>query len=211
MKYKVYLILFFIILFNCEEIFPIENLSKAFYLDEESIIEYNFFCENGVKCNYTTCEKAEKEINRIKSLIIKYKNLDYIKTSKNYLEAKGDNKEIYIYTYNNKIGCKVEIKIVNYEKRNNVNKLINNLIKLQNSAAKNIRYFSYIKGKVSNIEETLKEIKNNKDLKDIKTVNINNGYTGTAKYKNEKINFAINNYDTGSYIIIGTPIIFTTY
>ena len=211
MKYKVYLILFFIILFNCEEIFPIENLSKAFYLDEESIIEYNFFCENGVKCNYTTCEKAEEEINRIKSLIIKYKNLDYIKTSKNYLEAKGDNKEIYIYTYNNKIGCKVEIKIVNYEKRNNVNKLMNNLIKLQNSAAKNIRYFSYIKGKVSNIEETIKEIKNNKDLKDIKTVNINNGYTGTAKYKNEKINFAINNYDTGSYIIIGTPIIFTTY
>ena len=98
MKYKVYLILFFIILFNCEEIFPIENLSRAFYLDEESIIEYNFFCENGVKCNYTTCEKAEEEINRIKSLIIKYKNLDYIKTSKNYLEAKGDNKEIYIYT-----------------------------------------------------------------------------------------------------------------
>ena len=48
MKYKVYLILFFIILFNCEEIFPIENLSRAFYLDEESIIEYNFFCENGV-------------------------------------------------------------------------------------------------------------------------------------------------------------------
>ena len=124
MKYKVYLILFFIILFNCEEIFPIENLSRAFYLDEESIIEYNFFCENGVKCNYTTCEKAEKEINRIKSLIIKYKNLDYIKTSKNYLEAKGDNKEIYIYTYNNKIGCKVEIKIVNYEKRNLLSLLI---------------------------------------------------------------------------------------
>ena len=40
---------------------------------------------------------------------------------------------------------------------------------------------------------------------------VDNGYTGTAKYKNEKINFAINNYDTGSYIIIGTPIIFTTY
>mgnify|MGYP006903073274 CR=1 FL=1 len=68
-------------------------------------------------------------------LIIKngYKNLDYIKTSKNYLEAKGDNKEIYIYTYNNKIGCKVEIKIVNYEKRNNVNKLINNFPRFSSS------------------------------------------------------------------------------
>ena len=66
-----------------KKFFPIENLSKAFYLDEESIIEYNFFCENGVKCNYKiTCEKAEEEINRIKSLIIKYKNLDYIKPLK---------------------------------------------------------------------------------------------------------------------------------
>ena len=48
-------------------------------------------------------------------------------------------------------------------------------------------------------------------LKGVRTININNGYTGIAKYKNEKINFAINNYNTGSYLTIGTPIIFTKY
>lgn len=211
MKHKIYLILFFMILFNCKEVFPIEKLSKALYLDEQSIVKYDSFCENGVKCNYVINGKAENEINRIKLLILKYKDLSSIKITNNYLEAKTEDEEISIYTYNDKIGCKVEVKIVNYEKENNINKLMKELIKLQNNNGNDIRYFSYIKSKVSNIEETLKDVENNKNLKDVRIININNGYTGIAKYKNEKINFAINNYDTGSYLVIGTPIIFTTY
>ena len=211
MKHKIYLILFFMILFNCKEVFPIEKLSKALYLDEQSIVKYDSFCENGVKCNYVINGKAENEINRIKLLILKYKDLSSIKITNNYLEAKTEDEEISIYTYNDKIGCKVEVKIVNYEKENNINKLMKELIKLQNNNGNDIRYFSYIKSKVSNIEETLKNVENNKNLKGVRTININNGYTGIAKYKNEKINFAINNYDTGSYLVIGTPIIFTTY
>lgn len=211
MKHKLCLILFFMILFNCKEIFPIEKLSKALYLDKQFIIKYDSFCENGVKCNYVINGKAENEINRIKLLILKYKNLNNIKITNNYLEAKTEDEEISIYTYNEKFGCKVEIKIVNYDKENNVNKLIKELIELKNNNGNDIRYFSYIKSKVSNIEETLKYIENNKNLKGVRTININNGYTGIAKYKNEKINFAINNYNTGSYLTIGTPIIFTTY
>lgn len=211
MKQKLCLILFFMILFNCKEVFPIEKLSKALYLDEQFIVKYDSFCENGVKCNYVINEKAENEINRIKLLILKYKNLNNIKSTNNYLEAKTEDEEISIYTYNEKFGCKVEIKIVNYDKENNINKLIKELIELKNNNGNDIRYFSYIKSKVSNIEETLKYVENNKNLKGVRTININNGYTGIAKYKNEKINFAINNYNTGSYLTIGTPIIFTTY
>ena len=175
------------------------------------IIKYDSFCENGVKCNYVINGKAENEINRIKLLILKYKNLNNIKITNNYLEAKTEDEEISIYTYNEKFGCKVEIKIVNYDKENNINKLIKELIELKNNNGNDIRYFSYIKSKVSNIEETLKYVENNKNLKGVRTININNGYAGIAKYKNEKINFAINNYNTGSYLTIGTPIIFTTY
>lgn len=41
---------------------------------------------------------------------------------------------------------------------------------------------------------------------------ISNGYSGTGYLNDgEKINFALVDYDTGSHIIIGTPIIFTTY
>ncbi|MDY4079703.1 MAG: hypothetical protein SOY42_13150 [Clostridium sp.] len=211
MKHKLCLILFFVILFNCKEAFSIEKLSKALYLDEQFIVKYDSFCENGVKCNYIINGKAENEINRINLLLLKYKDLNNIKINNNYLEAKTEDEEISIYTYTGKIGCKVEIKIVNYDKEDNINKLIKELIKLQNNNGNDIRYFSYIKSRVNNIEETLKNLENNKNLKGMQTININNGYTGIAKYKNEKINFAINNYDTGSYLVIGTPIIFTTY
>ena len=43
-------------------------------------------------------------------------------------------------------------------------------------------------------------------------LDLNNGYTGRGYCSDgEKINFAISNYNTGAYIIIGTPIIFATY
>jgi hypothetical protein len=43
-------------------------------------------------------------------------------------------------------------------------------------------------------------------------LDINNGYAGTGCLGNgNKINFALIKYDTGSHIIIGTPIIFATY
>jgi hypothetical protein len=49
-------------------------------------------------------------------------------------------------------------------------------------------------------------------IRKINILKINNGYTGTGYLSNgEKINFALVKYNTGSYIIIGTPIIFTTY
>ena len=48
MKYKLYFLFFFIILFNCKEVFPKEKLSEGLYLDETSIAKYDSFCENGV-------------------------------------------------------------------------------------------------------------------------------------------------------------------
>ena len=46
----------------------------------------------------------------------------------------------------------------------------------------------------------------------IKVAEINNGYSIKATMKdNEMINIGKVNYDTGSYLIIGTPIIFITY
>ena len=52
----------------------------------------------------------------------------------------------------------------------------------------------------------------NNHIKKINLLKINNGYAGTGYLNNEdKINFALIRYDTGSHIIIGTPIIFATY
>jgi hypothetical protein len=53
---------------------------------------------------------------------------------------------------------------------------------------------------------------NQNHIENIQLLNINNGYTGTGYLSNgDKVNFALSKYDTGSHIIIGTPIIFATY
>ena len=50
------------------------------------------------------------------------------------------------------------------------------------------------------------------NIKDINALDIHNGYVGTAKLQDgERVNFAVSNYDKGTYLVIGTPIIFSTY
>lgn len=50
------------------------------------------------------------------------------------------------------------------------------------------------------------------NIRKAQLMKISNGYSGTGYLNDgEKINFALVDYDTGSHIIIGTPIIFTTY
>ena len=86
------------------------------------------------------------------------------------------------------------------------------LTELQTKCAKDIRYFQYIKGKINNKNITIDKIKKIQEMKNINTLDIHNGYVGTANlYNGERVNFSVCTYNTGSYLVIGTPVIFTTY
>ena len=75
-----------------------------------------------------------------------------------------------------------------------------------------LKYFKYIKGKINNEKNILECINEEKIIKNLKILDIHNGYVGTAYLDNgEKVKIAYSNYNTGSYFIIGSPIIFTTY
>ena len=70
--------------------------------------------------------------------------------------------------------------------------------------------YSYYKGKSDG--NIIGELNDEGILRSSNLIKISNGYTGIANLNaDEKINFAEIKYDTGSYIIIATPIIFTTY
>ena len=75
------------------------------------------------------------------------------------------------------------------------------------------QYFSYYKGKLSSCNKEIKEELIKKSGIEKETIlEISNGYAGVGSLRDdEKVNFAFTNYDTGSYVIIGTPIIFETY
>ena len=107
------------------------------------------------------------------------------------------NVEIVIINKNNKIDTNMLKKIIAQFKSNN---LIEE------------RYFFIVKGKISEEVKLDKSMLINKEIEDTYKININNGVVYKLKFsKNEIINTSIVTYDTGKYVIIGTPIIFITY
>ena len=55
-------------------------------------------------------------------------------------------------------------------------------------------------------------LKRNIEEKTLEELDIVNGKIGKGKLKDEnKINFSFMSYDTGEYLILGTPVIFITY
>lgn len=75
------------------------------------------------------------------------------------------------------------------------------------------RYFSFIKGKLKVEDKNIfEDIENKLKIKVSKNLNISNGSIAKATMMDgTNINIGQITYDTGSYLIIGTPIIFVTY
>lgn len=132
----------------------------------------------------------------------------------------------YIESAENGKQNSIVINIIKKDNKNELNdlkKVLENAVGVNN---KNIKYFQYLKAKVpnTNLKETnnkvLKILKEDK-AENIDTVPIESGYSTVAytkqyetiKYNNKfmDINYSVCRYKSGNYIIIGTPIITTTY
>lgn len=166
----------------------------------------------GVKevCIYK--ESADKLINNLKNK----SNIKSIKYDKNNITIIG-NKNSINYEANISIN---EVKEVILVAEKNTNKKEVTIIKkeleeLTNDTCKNKRYFTYLKGKLNVSKDTeldaLEENLSNIGATNIKSIPINSGYVGVATINSFNLNYAICNYDSGTYIILGTPDIFATY
>ena len=109
---------------------------------------------------------------------------------------------------------------------NNINLLKNNIENAVGKKYKNVKYFLYLKSKLkqsdlTEVNNQIKTILKNSGAKAIDTVEINNGFSTVAytkKYQAIKnngdlidFNYAVASYNSGNYIIIGTPTIKETY
>jgi len=176
-------------------------------------------------CNYliNTLELNGKEIK-----------LNYFENERSYgVEFSGENIEGYIQAirYDSE-----DIIKINISKTGNKNGLVPLKNKISNAIGyrgKDIKYFQYLKAKIqeNNSNESIEsiyttnqriiEILKNNGSENIETVSISNGLSTVAytkkyqeKVNNNKLmdfNYAICNYSSGRYIIIGTPEIITTY
>ena len=111
---------------------------------------------------------------------------------------------------------KVQVILINNDVSKSEEELKKLSQKIRNDNFINERYFSFIKGKIETEEKNIfEDVENKLKIKINEKLDISNGNNGCvaeATFEdNQHINIGQIKYDTGSYLIIGTPIIFVTY
>lgn len=181
---------------------------------ETQCLSKSEFVENGVKIQYKT--KIDKDIegnkiiNYFKTIGLNQKDWNTLNFAGKTLNVEVDIWNDESYTYVNAVLLNEDISYKTLELQNIAGKLID-----ENS--EEVQCFYYYKGKIGYINnqsntEILEEIMGESILNKANMLEVNNGYIGNIVLKNsERINFAISRYDTGTYFIVGTPIIFVAY
>ena len=189
-----------------------ENL-KSFQNIEAKVIENTDFIQNGIKVEYITSKPIDDEGLRIYEILKEEFDGD-IKVEGNTIFLRDSVKQIKVIVWSDNENTKVQIIYMNNSKTNSTSFIRDELVKVQDISAKNIKYFDFIKVKIiqdkkQNVLEILEE---NIDKKTLETLDIYNGSVGKSKlYDGNKINIGIVKYTTGEYLVIGTPVIFVTY
>ncbi|NMM61539.1 hypothetical protein HBE96_02280 [Clostridium sp. P21] len=185
--------------------------------------------ECGITASFITDENGEKVCNDILKKMgyfdTRYKSM--LKNEKIYcIEFGKNNVNGYIETmkYENH-----NIITINLLEKSNSNLLSNMKSDVQKCiGGKNItiKYFQYLKAQVCNnnidaINKEVLKILRNHGASNINTVALKNGYSTTAytgiynaiqiNGKLMDFNYAVCKYQSGNYIILGTPEILTTY
>lgn len=205
MEVKSLFIYFIVLLFNLLGLSNTENIDINNYKNIESLVmNETIFSENGVKVQYNVESNIKDEIQRIKKIYSKEYHIQN-DGDENHFYIRGNNDiEIRVWREDNKTF--VEGIIINCKKENSTTDLKKELQKLESDEINSLRYFEYYKGKINSLDD-IKKLELEENL-----IQIHNGYVGKNTLKNgERISYAIMEYNTGVYVIIGTPIIFTTY
>lgn len=207
----VFLLIFSLLIISAKE-YKCDAKDKGFNDIEEYVLNQYEFVQNGIKLEYITDESLETEYERVDNLLKSKREL-VVSNENNCIYACSDYINYSISVYEYKQLTKVEVIVLNTD--DNIKQVDLELLakEVRGSYFKDERVFSFIKGKVDVANDYgINELVNDLNIEFSETLNINNGYIAKATIgKNENINIGKVSYDTGSYLIIGTPIIFVTY
>lgn len=189
--------------------------NKVYSKVEEEICNIE---EYGMKIEYITNENIKNQFNNI-SDYFKFENFNSIVEKENeiYLNSSKEqfNLDINLIEENSK--SRVQIVIVS-KKRIDFNSIKEYFQVFDNKNIKNIKYYTYIKGNIrennniDEIEEKLIKSIGKSKVKEKQRINLEKGTTGIINLKSDyQFNYSIMTYEEGRKLILGTPIIFTTY
>ncbi|HAT4102681.1 TPA: hypothetical protein I9Z31_000056 [Clostridium perfringens] len=189
--------------------------NKVYSKVEEEICNIE---EYGMKIEYITDENIRNQFNNI-SDYIKIEDFDSIVEKENeiYLNTSKEQFDLDINLIEENSKSRIQIVIVSK------NRIYFNDIKeyfqvIHNKNMKNIKYYTYIKGNIrennniDEIEEKLIKSIGKSKVKKNKRINLEKGTTGIINLKSDyQFNYSIMTYEEDRKLILGTPIIFTTY
>ena len=189
--------------------------NKVYSKVEEEICNIE---EYGMKIEYITDKNIKDQFNNI-SDYIKIEDFDSIVEKENeiYLNTSKEqfNLDINLIEENSK--SRVQIVIVS-KNRIDFNDIKEYFQVIHNKNMKNIKYYTYIKGNIrennniDEIEEKLIKSIGKSKVKKNKRINLEKGTTGIINLKSDyQFNYSIMTYEEDRKLILGTPIIFTTY
>ncbi|AQS03056.1 hypothetical protein [Clostridium beijerinckii] len=192
----------------------IVSAQNSFNTLEMKVKDISEFQENGVKLQYRTKNNIANEAYRIKESLPRNMALSYKDGGNDEFEAFNSDFNIDIKIWREDVYSYVEIILTNKNPKYGTKYLKNILKNIENSKLENMQYFLYYEGKEKGLDSDYftNGLVSEYNIRKAQLMKISNGYSGTGYLNDgEKINFALVDYDTGSHIIIGTPIIFTTY
>ncbi|MDU5775535.1 MAG: hypothetical protein E6Z74_06330 [Clostridium perfringens] len=189
--------------------------NKVYSKVEEEICNIE---EYGMKIEYITDENIKDQFNNI-SDYIKIEDFDSIVEKENeiYLNTSKEqfNLDINLIEENSKSRVKIVIISKNRIYFNNIKEYFQ---VIHNKNMKNIKYYTYIKGNIrennniDEIEEKLIKSIGKSKVKKNKRISLEKGTTGIINLKSDyQFNYSIMTYEEDRKLILGTPIIFTTY
>lgn len=177
---------------------------------ESEIIENNDFIQNGIRLEYETLNSIEEEINELKENINKELEIN-VEVSNNTITYEDSLKEIKIIVWNEEDINKVQINYLNQIENKFILDLEKEVNEIKSKESENYKYFLFTKVKILE-EKTYEIVQNNINKESTQKIDIHNGSTLKGFSKNgTRINVASIKYNTGEYLIVGSPIIFETY
>lgn len=207
----VFLLIFSLLIINGKE-YECEAKKDLFNEVERYVLSEYEFIQNGMKLEYTIKADISDELDRIDK-IFQSKNDLVVTKSENSISAKSENINYSVNIYNYSKLTKVEVIVINTDKTLSESYLRLLVEEIRNSNFINERYFSFIKGKIKTEGKNIFEgVENKLKIRISENIDISNGSIAKATMiDGTNLNIGQITYDTGSYLIIGTPIIFVTY
>ena len=207
----VFLLIFSLLIINGKE-YECEAKKDLFNEVERYILNEYEFVNNGVKLEYTIKTDINNELKRIDTIFAAKSDVIVTK-GENWISVEGENINYSVNMYNYNELIKVEVIVINNDKTLSESYLKLLVQEIRNSNFIDERYFSFIKGKIKTEDKNaFEDIENKLKIKVNENLDISNGSIAKATMMDgTNINIGQITYDTGSYLIIGTPIIFVTY